>query len=427
MVVDDNPDELRQLVNALHSMGAPCLGILYDQVTGMTESHLRGARLLFMDLHLTTGAQTTNVSGAAAVIVQLLRAGITRDSGPYVIILWTTHEQQKAEFTAYVMEHLPVDQRPIAITSLDKNRYRTPDAGPKLIADVTAIVDADPRLRAILHWERDVLKAAGETLAQVARLVPEADRTSAQYSGKLDEILSVLAVGAIGKANASDDPRSAVNAALIPILADRIAHQRAEPNSTVIWKEALTRLNDAPEPSPENAARLNVMLNVALPDTEVMSAGSWGAVTIIPDADLTPEAMAKRFDLTAAGLPSALFCLAEKADRKLTQLCVVRIGASCDHAQSKRGPVPFVLGAVVPAGAAFRAQPKGNFVSPAFNMPGFEGQVRFVFCTRIQVSLVPSDFAGWLPLCRLREQLLMQVIAQTANHATRPAIVSFGA
>ncbi|WP_234186961.1 hypothetical protein [Shinella sp. NM-101] len=427
VIVDDNADELKQLADCMQKIGAPCLPLRYDQAEGIETRHLGGVRLLFLDLHLTTGAQSGSIAQTAGLIVAMLEEGIVATAGPYVIILWTKHQEQRAAFEAYVMENLDPLKRPLAILSLDKNNYLAGDAGEKLTTDVGQIIETDPRLRAMLDWEREVLKAAGATLAEIGSLVAKEDRTAARFSERLDEILSLLAFEAVGSANAKADPYSAVNAALMPILSDRIANQRVDPKSSAIWKAAVTKVEDLSQPSPAEAAKLNSMLHIAKASSEALRSDAWGAVTLLPEAELADAPMMKRFDLPAKPMLSGTFCLTEKGERSASRLCLLRIGASCDYAQSRKGPVPFVLGAIVPAEAKRReGLPKAEIVTPPLMIDGFDGPVRIIFNTHLQISMVPAEFAAWTALCRLREPLLMQITTHGARHTTRPAIISFG-
>ncbi|MHA4735341.1 hypothetical protein [Ensifer adhaerens] len=428
VVVDDDESELRQLADCLQKIGAPCLPLKYDEAEGIEAGHLRGVRLLFLDLHLTTGAQTSDVAQASAVIVAMLEEGVSATAGPYVIILWTKHQEQREAFDAYVMANLDAAKRPLAILSLDKNNYLGGgNAGQKLTDDVGKIIETDPRLRALLDWEREVLKAAGTTLSEVGGLVAAEDRTAAKFSARLDEVLSLLAFEAVGETNAKADPYGAVNAALMPILADRIANQRIDATSNAIWQGAVTKIGEVPSPSLTDAARLNSMLHLAASTTEELKPGNWGAVTLLPDAEREDGPMMARFNLSAKPMLSAIFCLENKPDRKSSRLCVLRVGASCDYAQNRKGPIPFMLGAIVPAEAprADDRLPKAEIVTPPLIVDSFDGPVRLIFNAHLTFTMVPNDFKDWEPLCRLREQLLMQITTHGAQHSTRPAIISF--
>lgn len=427
VVVDDKENELMQLTDCLRKIGAPCLPLLYDVAEGIDTRHLSGVRLLFLDLHLTTGGQTSDISPASAVIAGILEAGIVPDAGPYVIILWTTHQPHREAFETYIMDNVDPLKRPLAILSLDKNDYLAGDVGEKLMADITKVIETDPRLRALLDWEREVLRAAGTTLAEVGSLVSAEDRKATRYSERLDEVLSLLAAEAVGEVNASADPYSAVNAALMPILSDRIANQRIGQNSNAIWTAAVTKIGNVPAPSLAEAAKLNSMLHVATSASEELRPGAWGAISLLPDAELEDEPMQARFNLPAKPLFSTLFCMSIKADRNRSRLCVLRVGASCDYAQSRRGPVPFMLGAIMPADAQRREEnvPKAEFLTPPLMLEGFADPVRIAFNAHLVVTMVPEAFQEWPPLCRLRESLLMQITTHGAQHATRPAIISF--
>ncbi|WP_418132666.1 hypothetical protein ABL849_22115 [Variovorax sp. 375MFSha3.1] len=427
IIVDDNEGELKQLADCLQAIGAPCLPLKYDVAEGIDAHHLRGVRLLFLDLHLTTGAQSSDVAQASSVIVAMLEEGVAPTAGPYIIILWTKHQEQKDAFAEYVMTNLDAGKRPLAILSLDKNNYLGGAEGGKLAADVGSIIETDPRLRALLDWEMEVLKAAGTALFEIGNLVTAEDRTATRFSERLDEVLSLLAFEAVGKANAIADPYSAINSALIPILSDRIANQRIGQNSDSLWKKAVTKIENIPAPSLSDAARLNSMLHIAAGSTEELKSGNWGALTLLSSAELEDPPMMRRFNLPAKPMLSGIFSLSEKSDRVLSRLCVLRIGASCDYAQSRKGPVPFMLGAVVPAEAKRREGnlPKAEIVTPPFILSNFEHPVRLIFNSHLTFTMVPAEFDHWTPLCRLREQLLMQITTHGAQHSTRPAIISF--
>ena len=427
VIVDDDEGELMQLAGCLRKIGAPCLPLKYDEAEGIDEKHLRGVRLLFLDLHLTTGAQTSDVASATGVIAAMLEEGISPTAGPYVIILWTKHQEQREGFEAYIMANLDATKRPLAVVSLDKNEYLGGDLGEKLMEDVARIIETDPRLRALLDWEREVLKAAGTTLGEVGALVGAEDRTAARFSERLDEVLSLIASEAVGKKNAKADPYSAVNAALMPILADRVGNQRTEPGSNAVWQAAVTKIDAVPPPTLNEAARLNSMLHLAAASAEELTAGTWGAVTVLADAELEEAVMLRRFSLPAKPMLASTFCLTESAERKLSKLCLLRVGASCDYAQSRKGPVPFMLGAIMPAEAKRREAgiPKAEIITPPLMIDGFGGPQRIAFNAHLVITMVPGDFEGWQALCRIRETLLMQITTHGAQHATRQAIISF--
>ena len=75
-------------------------------------------------------------------------------------------------------------------------------------------------------------------------LVPSASRRTGTYPAALDTQLSRLAVAAVGEKNVPNDKRAALNAALTPILGDRIQNQTVTAAMKTIWDSAVTKDQD---------------------------------------------------------------------------------------------------------------------------------------------------------------------------------------
>ena len=170
--------------------------------------------------------------------------------GPYLLVIWTKHAERFAELREFLRERLDPAKKPLAILALDKTLYMLggdlakPD---ELISAITERISESPQLRALISWEADVLAAAGATLGEVGELVPAAERDAEGFSATLDGVLSRLAVAAVGGPNVVVDRRAAINAALAPILADRIVNAPPRSQESGIWDKAITRLKDLPE------------------------------------------------------------------------------------------------------------------------------------------------------------------------------------
>lgn len=428
VVIDDNEQELRALVDALHGMGAPCIGIKYNAATGVEPHILRGVRVLFLDLHLVGGVQVGKQEKAFEVIRDLLDTSIADKGGPYVIVLWTAHAEERDEFEEYVTARMEAHKRPLAILSLNKNDYIAGGKadGKRLSTDIAARVAADPRLQALLLWERDVLAAASETLGHLGDLIDPADRTPAHYGDRLDDVLSILARAAAGRDHAANNIRGAVNAALAPILADRIANQGPDPDADKIWKAAVTKIGDAAPLPEKKAASVNTVLHLALPPGEPVKPTDWGALILLPEEVLTDEVMRSRFGITAGELMFTACPTDTKPERKKCALALLRLGASCDHAQNRKGPMACVAVIVVPAGTRLKDQSrisKALLATPILDIPNY-GISRIFVDARFQISLVREELEKLEAVARIREQLLMQVAAHCAEYSMRPGIVS---
>ncbi len=429
VVVDDQRSELRVLVETLHDMNAPCLGMLMVPERGLADRCLEGVRILFMDLHLQGAA--VGGAGAAnyALIADILERCTVPASGPYILVLWTNHAEEKKAFSDYILKAVPVAHLPLAVLSLDKRRYLAPEGNDlrKLRVDLEASFESELRLKALLAWERDVLAAAGATLAEVGALIPEADRTVDRYPESLDQILSLLAVAAAGRANAERDPRAAVSAALAPVLADRIVSNAAAATPGQPWTAAVTKTGERAALDPGGAARMNAMIHLASPAAGELAPSDWGALADMPERESTDEALLRRFALDRAGV-AALFRLPATVLAATDRLCLLRTGAACDAAQGRTGPMLFVLCLHRPVSGAGRVgrAPDSEKETPTLALGEGEPFV-IVANVRMQVSLVEADLDGWNVPFRLREQLLAVLAGHAAAYVTRPGILSFKA
>jgi hypothetical protein len=429
VIVDDDPDQLRPLVDALHALGAPCLGVRYDANIGLADGQFRGVRILFMDLHLQGPA--TGKAANYALIGGLLEQCVIPASGLYILVLWTAHAEELAAFTGYIQEAVRAEYRPLAILGMDKKTYLAADKldQGKLKADIEKAVTGDARLQALLSWEHDVLAAAGATLAEIGGLIKDEDRTLERYPRSLDGILSLLAVAAVGAQNAERDPRSAVNAALAPILADRILSIEPKAANAEIWQRAITMLKEPPQLDARQAARMNTMLHLALPEAEKIGPSDWGAVVALPDAEKTEEALLARFGVRSQDLFPGVFQVEEQDLTPSCRLCLVRIGAGCDYAQCKSGPVLYVLALLRPMAVARKKKPRlaSDYTTVQFWMDSPGECFELIINARFQIAVADDSAAQWEPLFRLREQLLAAVANHAASYVTRPGILSFHA
>jgi hypothetical protein len=426
VIVDDDEKELRMLVDALQSAGVPCLGVRYTDEDGVEERFLSGARVLFLDLHLTTVAPASDIAVPAGIITTILDKAMREGVAPYIVVLWTKHSDQEKAFEDYLFENLEPGKRPLKVVGLDKNPFLAANTGTKLLDAVKEAISADPRLNVLLQWEREVLSAASRTAGSVVRMVPDLKRTEADFSADLDRVLSVLAREALGAIHAAADPRTALNSALTPILSDRLSNMDIGAAEAAVWKAGITRISEKGLGAQDDASKLNAMLHIALPQSEHMTSSGLGVVTLVPEDVEEAEAMiGEMFGLEAKSHLTNLFKIQGEADLKRSRMCLLRIGAACDFAQARKGPIPFVLGALMPAEIDRKNLPLAELATPPFALPNFERPMRMAWNVRMTATRTQAQVAEWIPVWRLREQLLSQVVMHGSGYATRPGIVSF--
>ena len=442
VVVDDRPEHLTAILNVFQELGTPCLGVEYDPAIPLESRHFRNVRALFLDLHLTDLAATTDERRHFAIIAGILEDVISPAGGPFVLVVWTEHEHLIRQLAEYLDEDESLDREkpyalPLAVAGLPKGRFMNLDTGEPHAGRADALRDAveravsdQPQLAALVAWEADVLAAAGGTLSALVELVPDEMRNSTSFARGLDEILSRLAREAVGRGHVAADPRAAVTAALAPILADRIVNQDVSEAAGVIWGQAVTREGQE-RLDATRAGMVNRMLHVAVPSTETIRPGDWGAVVDFPAAWWNDDEMQQRFGTVAPQLLGGEYKI-QRIDRDRCLPRLIRIGAACDHAQDRGGPLPYLFGLEIPLDVQRRPDntgavrlPASEWLSPTLLLDADTGPFVLAVNTRYAMSVSPAMTEGWQAVYRLREQLLMHLISHASGYMARPGIVQF--
>lgn len=431
VVVDDKEEHLLSITKTFQLLGTPCLGVRYDVTEELKKELFRGVRCLFMDIHLVDGAATTDHRRHFGVIAGILEDNISESGGPFILVVWTAHPELEDELRRYLDEAIKVDHaRPLAVLGLPKDNFINLDDGTiakpeELRSAVLDAVVENPQIAALLGWESDVLTAAGDTLAELLKLVPAADRVSKSYPSALDTILSRLAREAVGRPNVEINHRTAITTALAPILADRVINQEVAPETVELWKRAVTRYNDdsLQDASREEAGCINRMLHVAIPGSETILPTAWGAVVDVKeDIWNSDDQLRQLFDGSRSELLEEEFKI-KAADHGKCRPCLVRVGAACDYAQKRRGPLTYLLGLEIPADLKRNSAPGAEWKSPVMLLNGEGNPFRLHVNVRFSLARPASGCEGWTVRYRLREQLLMLLLSHSNGYTARPGIV----
>jgi hypothetical protein len=439
VAIDDKLHHLQAILEAFQKLGAPCIGIHYDPAQELDRNHFRGVRGLFLDLHLIEGAASTDNRRHFAQIAQILEDNISVGGGPFVLVIWTEHAHLAADLTQYLDEKLDPERpyaRPLAVLSLAKDQFinvadGTHRPAATLREAIEQALSSNSQLAALISWESDVLAAAGATLSALVGLVPAAERTTAAFPPALDGVLSRLAREAVGRPHVAADPRAAITSALAPILADRIVNQDVAPKASALWAAAVTRHNDRAlgAATAVEAGQINRMLHVAVPGSETIRVSDWGSVSELP-ADLwTDDWLRETLGVTVDQFLREEFKLHRDSHGRCRPR-VVRIGAACDHAQNRRGPLSFLFGVEIPADVGRLPDSSGEVRIPAseWSSPILvikDGGAAFKLSVNCRFSITRTAAAcqDWQARYRLREQLLMHLISHANGYVSRPGIV----
>jgi hypothetical protein len=428
VVVDDKPEHLGAITDAIQSLGSACAGILYELGKDVPTEPFRGARVIFIDLQLLSSSYPSDFKMHYAEIQRILKRVVNKVGGPFVLVLWTEVAERLAELTQYLEKNLFVDSphtRPGAMMALPKGDYIDLASGASsdpqgLLTKITEHVSAPPALAALLQWESEVISAASDTLVDVGAIVDPSN-----FAVSLPTQLRHLAVGAIGKTHVDDDQRFSIHSALEPLLQDHLQHALEQPGADPAWADPFRGADTVPL-TVDHAARLNTQVHTTQPPTGVAPT-SWGAV-----CKLEP-----RMNWKTLGFDDANGYVAEVVEKNVNtkmaadqtySVLQVRVGAACDYAQKALGPIPYAIAVFVPRrrdGSSVRLKDSSRaWISPELEVP--ELGFGHLFVEQRFVRPIAQSVADRLKVVmRIREQLLMHLVSAIGEHAMRPGIIEF--
>lgn len=447
VVVDDKEHHLLGIKESLNLLRLDCHSKLYTDENVADWQKLPGTRILFLDQNLTTGATFgSNNKVAFAALADVISKIICPESGPYGLVLWAEQpeldELKENMFERFVGED--VHLLPVFFTSLRKGDYIDTNSGQtidavKLQKDLIDRVSQNPQLKALLTWEADVSAAMDAVLRSITNLVPDAARSSNDFSDELGKVLYRLSQAGSGIDRAEEAPREAISRVLVPILADRILEHDPGSGDPFDWKDSLVNPTAAP------SVKAQALVNTAIHLSFAKSAGSapispteLGAVVELPTNDLA-KFLDSHFGINEAQFRESLFKINELewADCRPR---LIQIGAPCDGAQPKPGPLLYLFALEWPFanedGNKVANDPKPNlglkrrgkdleWESPILDFGDGLNSGRISAFKNLALSVPRATAEAWKPVYRFRDELTSEVTHSYARHISRIGIVTF--
>ena len=421
IAIDDEQSDLNELMRALNQYGAACLPVLF----GGEESDVPTCptvRVVFADLHLLPGPTEDPVQ-QFAIIASLIKDRI-QPAGPYLVILWTGHPEEASEFRQFLDERLEMVAKPFAVVPLDKGEFLEGDQLKDvdiLASAIRCVVSEQPQVAALLDWEARVLDASAATIESIQALAIDSGGTRDLHE-ELGSLLQCLAKAAVGAEHVDADPFQAVNGALLPILADRLATSQSSDPDNQLWRAALKVSDRDQGLDPATVASLNRSLHFAMP-REPIRGDQRGAVIAAQEHYRNCE-FESTFGLDARSAAKQFACREPEDVASAGEWVLVQCQAACDYAQKQPGPIPFHLGLLLPEKRAKKGNaPLALWKSPCFD---FEGERYFLHVNaRFSLSLPREQAEAGQPVFRLREQLLNELIYRVHCYGLRQGSISF--
>lgn len=429
VVIDDDPNHLAAIANNVQRLGSACAQVVYSPEVDPPKELFSAVRILFMDLQLRDRSASSDFKNHYAEIQRLLQHVIEAPAGPYLLVLWTDSPDRADELLTYLEKNLFPDAphtRPVGIVPLSKNDFISAKTGAEtsegLLAAILELLEEQPAMSALLLWESEVVGAASLVLADIVTLAGELAQEKA-----LANLLRTICVSAVGGANVELNPRSSLQAALLPLLQDHLQNGEYQSES---WSSFFDDAMDSGRTlTKRQVTLLNTKFHVTRPDgSQPIAASEWGAISTLET----------NMDWGEFDLQSAEQFVQREVSRHVgnlsaeqiagTDVVQIRVGAACDYAQKASGPIPYVLAALLPGKTdeVKRHKLASNatcWLSPEVDLGG--GPVQIFVDPRFVRVRGPASTAEFTPIARIKEQLLLALVATIGHHNMRPGITSF--
>jgi len=446
VAIDDNPEHLKLIVQALQEAGWPCQGLHYDGGLSSPLLPLKGVRLVFLDIHLTPGAEAGAAASKAGLLADALRTAIC--DGPFAIIFWTAFPKDAQEMIDYLWdrERSPDVPLPLAWTYLEKTTVLL-SAGTNLVDAVEKAIENIKILSPLLAWESRLQTAAAKALDGLAAMAmpisSPTGSTEQEYQKNLVGLLKKIAKVVSPEEMRAGQEWRAFEHGLLPLLEDYLFDDNASASAT--WNI----INGMTGHTPENAtSRLN---SCFLVDDDVVgqtctSRGVFSQLSLKERQwsrffNQTKNFISKEFmDLKRGGGGQAVQAQRDVALSKAIW-GVVEIGAACDHANCKNHMPRHVLALMLPdeyrkTVAYVRGHDRDK--NAIYGLGNHEGCVEYGPFRYMEkdwhIALNFRYLRGFTtaegrvlgePVLRLRNQVVNEIgFKESAFHA-RPGIISF--
>lgn len=439
IAIDDNLDHLEHIQTAARNAAIGCLPIHFpgdataENFAALSLAEAR-IRIVITDLHLTPGSETASPKQVSETIANLLHQLKLSPWTPYVLVLWTRYADELDGLRLHLEDRLPVECLPALMVALDKGKYGIGNQDGKNIAidheslwqDLRSGIQTSKGVNLLLQWESEVLKSADGvacSLIKLARRDPASGKIEKKVSidAGVDRVVSLIARTATSFGFASENPRSAANEGLIPLLADEMQHLGLDDGAQGRWAAGMSeRTNKSLSATPSDISFFNDAFLISRDGA--ISGTHRGAVLA---AWHNEEQFVEIFGKAKAGLKD-VFGLGNPLDEHVA-IKYVQIEGLCDSAQQKPGMVPFVLACEIPADMVvlpMKTRPVSIEVSPTYRHDD-ESEWKLVVNLRYYFTASRESAKARSAEFRIRESLIAKWAFTWANHAIRPGIVSF--
>lgn len=453
VLIDNDPEELKDIQNAFFSAGIPCLPVQYmaDSGVDLVNFSNLNPRVVITDINLLDHSPQ-NIMSHVGPISELLKKIVK--NGPYILYFWSKLSDEVEQIMKLLDERFKNEiVMPMHYGRIEKSRFKGPENSENLKQFVQSIMGENLLFYAVFEWENRVARAAIETTETLYNLtkpasVLEGASFSKTHSDEFRKALALIGNETLGTKNAKEFPDEAIDAGLAPVFYDRL---KAKVPYSDKWSRAISEIGTKVTVSSYIKAALNSFYHVEAVDSNFPKECRGVFVEIASGVLQTTKFQQK----IGADLKTILqdefisdVKLNKAGDKQRviseTKLGFIEMSAECDHAQKKTKLHRYALSALIPI--EFEDLTKfnrgGDKVDKTahagiYRLPNIvlDGQVyilkisfKYQIGTKPVASISQQTYENkWfgLPRFRLKGQILSEISFLNAQYSSRPGIVRF--
>lgn len=451
VLIDDIKDDLDMLQDSFTRMGYPCLAINYDSndpnnLSGIDHVNLDffRPRIVISDLNLQELSHL-NAKQLAGPIENILRK--LPLEGPFILYFWSRNASIVEPVLNIIYDRNDDIPYPIYWGVLDKTLFKS---GQEDLTERVSTLNKESKVFAALcGWESRVSSAAQTTTDSLFSLARATKPESiidfqTRTTEKLQSMIAVIGNEAIGEENAAEEPETAVELGLAPVLHDHIS-SIGNINASE-WKDAAPSLGSKARLDEEIATKLNSFCHIEYVNHDYLKGCRGVFLEIATEIKNDPKKRVKLESRLGADLKTIIedefLEKIVKADKRplvidATRLGFLEISAACDQAQKKTKLHRYVIAALTPLkytlkdkepfnlyGKQNKKSHNGIYRVPDISIDGIDYMLQLSF--KYQIGTLPHD-NSWLgiPLLRLRDQIMVDISFNCAQYISRPGIIAF--
>lgn len=445
-IIDDNQEELNDIHKGFIDAYIPAFPILFDRedvdnisgVDHVASLISSSPRVVVTDLNLREFSNK-DPKQLVGPIAQMLKKIVSK-AAPYYLIIWS----KTPDLVNAVMDIL--EERfsdsitlPMGYSIIAKDDYIA-DA-TNLPEEIKKLLSKNKLISAILSWESSTRDAVKSTIDQLFSVSYDAikEKNIESINSNFEKIFSLISRESIGKKHAQEDPWTAVQSAILPVLIDKLADQ-CNTESTQFWLDAFPSIS-------ENRLQVDDSVKPILNSFYFLKSNddrqfARGAFVSMDKGFLNEENnMAKFTSLVGRDLCTIIgeefltkpVTKWEKNKISIDNLIVgfLENSAECDYAQKKVKLPRYLLGILIPTDYEEYTKfgtSSGNAHDGIYRLPSVRiGGVDYIFKVsyKYQFGTQPID-NKWFgsTVFRLRDEVLSAISYGYSAHSSRPGIMA---